>query len=42
MRAKYTVLMPAPPPEGAADATALAKAQAKAAANMIPADMIPQ
>ena len=42
MRAKYTVLMPAPPPEGAADAATLARAQAKPAVNMIPSDMVPQ
>lgn len=42
MRAKYTVLLPAPPPEGAPDPIALAKAQVKAAARTIPADLIPK
>jgi peptidyl-prolyl cis-trans isomerase C len=43
MRAKYTVLMPAAPPEGPSDPAALAKAQLKAAAaRMIPDDVIPK
>jgi peptidyl-prolyl cis-trans isomerase C len=41
MRAKYTVLMPAPPPEGAADHAALAKAQMQPKI-MIPDDVIPK
>ncbi len=43
MRTKYTVLMPAAPPEGAADSAAVVKAQLKAAAaRMIPDDVIPK
>jgi peptidyl-prolyl cis-trans isomerase C len=43
MRAKYTVLMPAAPPEGSPASAALAKAQLKAAAaRMIPNDVIPK
>jgi parvulin-like peptidyl-prolyl isomerase len=42
MRAKYAVLLPAPPPEGAPDPVALARAQMKAAAQTIPADLIPK
>jgi parvulin-like peptidyl-prolyl isomerase len=42
MRAKYTVLLPAPPPEGGPDPVALAKAQMKAAARTIPADLVPK
>jgi len=39
MRAKYTVLMPAPPPEGAPPPP---KVAAKAAMPSIPSDMVPQ
>ena len=43
MRAKYTILMPAPPPEGAPDAAALARTQGKSTVNMIPSYMeLPQ
>jgi parvulin-like peptidyl-prolyl isomerase len=42
MRARYTVLMPAPPPESAAEAATPAKAQARSAATMIPSDLVPQ
>jgi peptidyl-prolyl cis-trans isomerase C len=42
MRAKYTILMPRPPPEGAPDAATLARTQAKSTVNMIPSEMVPQ
>jgi hypothetical protein len=42
MRAKYTVLLPAPPPEGGSGAVALAKDQMKAAARTNPSDLIPK